>query len=104
MIDQPREFWIDDSNGYVYRNGINACKNEIHVIEYSAYEAVRNNNKELLDQRFDLMEKIARLEAALEKCKEQRDEALAKVDGPKHARDFVIGFNNAELESILEGR
>ena len=57
--EKPREFWIDDSNGYVYRNGIAACLNEIHVIEYSAYESLKQENEKLREERNDYMKKTS---------------------------------------------
>jgi len=50
------------------------------------------------------LENIKRLEAALQKCKEQRDEE-AKRSNEQRGNNYNYSEEyNAELESILEGR
>ncbi len=118
MTIKPREFWM-----IYFKNGrcqvseklvtefdeyfgppnyeAELPKKVTHVIEYSAYEAVRNNNKEILDQRFDLMDKIARLEAALQMCKEQRDFHLQGDEAYKNYDEQKLR-EDTELDAILK--
>lgn len=46
-MSQFKEFWIDDVNSYIYRNGINRCANEIHVIEIAALEDAQKEIEKL---------------------------------------------------------
>ena len=88
MTKQPREFWISIGMEAWQQDEVvsnPACKTEhhIHVLEAGP-----------------VLEKIKRLKAALQKCKEQRDNAR-----PWNCDETTfINRDNAELESILEGR
>ncbi len=62
-------------------------KKTIHVIEYSAYESARA--------------KIARLEAALQRCKEQRDQVHLQF-WDDVCPEWVFEQDNAELDAILK--
>lgn len=95
MTTKAREFWIKrhpeschpDKLTFIVSHEYYVEDNPLHVIEATP-----------------VLEKIKRLEAALQKCKEQRDLYLCKdTNESEGIFDERIEFN-AELESILEGR
>lgn len=117
--EKPREFWIIEEPPYstwVSDKPLFSAdtKEEIHVIEKSAYDAVVAERDKLKDRikKFEVLnisgwtqltQERDRLRAALEKCKEQRDTQFLLREhfvDPK----LVIGGMNKEIRFILEGK
>lgn len=106
MTNQPpREFEYSD-----LRKEMNAAY--LEIIKRREYKGARIDDiLEWLAQYKEgsikeMNEKIARLEAALQKCKEQRDLQTQFHIGPDYTEQvrLQIDIQNKELESILEGR
>lgn len=91
MTNKPRYFWVYEgkrnctSLRFVYTNP--------QTIKQDAPE---NWNEFYVIEAGPVLEKIKRLGAALQKCKEQRDS--------KSFSPYQVISDNLELESILEGK
>lgn len=97
MTNQPREFWIDESDihdgdcpiafyEHPRQGPLLWQSNLVHVIEAGP-----------------VLEKIRRLEAALQKCKEQRNWFIKCLLITRIELEELKEANDKELESILEG-
>ena len=89
---KAREFWIKrhpeschpDKLTFIVSHEYYVEDNPLHVIEAAP-----------------VLEKIARLEAALQRCKEQRDQAHLQF-WDEVCPEWVFEQDNKELDSILE--
>ena len=94
MTTKPREFWISMctfNDGYT----------EIYETRTAEFEPCPPAEKIHVIEAAPLLAKIARLEAALQKCKEQRDEVHLQF-WDDVCPDWVFEQDNAELDAILE--
>lgn len=112
-----REWWLiyDSAYGDIFGT-TKVNEDDIHVIEYSAYLALEKANKFMHEESMwkgdeinRLQSENSRLRAALEKCKEQRDDAIwnrFKLR-PQYEKVFFadeLGLAmDAELDKILKG-
>jgi len=85
--------------GVAFDDGFNYCTKLL----WPEIEALRNNNKELADQRFELMEKVADLERKLAVAKEALD-SIAALDSfieDDFLEAHFEGYDKSDLVDLI---
>lgn len=102
MRDKPREFWICSwDNDVTYAEYFVSNVDFKNLSEDDDYMRCKDRNSIHVIEAGPVLEKIARLEKCLEKCKEQRDEFGSEIPGGYEGRSYEFDM---VLESILEGK
>lgn len=105
MTNQPpREFWILDTKEITSGNST-ITLNEVTFIGVNKEPDIKTEFDFIhVIEEGPVLEKIKRLELALQKCKEQRDWYAKETTINKNELARIADEDAAELESILEGK